>query len=138
MPQRLHRIFPLRSPECTRCGKTTGTYLHKFWGCPVVARFWREVVELINHHLELALPTNPELFLGIQEDEQRTRCTKILISYLFYYAKREIILKWNSFLPPCIASWGKSINAALPMFGLTYISRNCPKKFERVWQPWTA
>lgn len=61
MPQRLHRIFPLRSPECIRCGEATGT-------CPRVACFWGEVVEFITHGLQLALPITPELLL-IQEAE---------------------------------------------------------------------
>lgn len=67
-----------------------------------IARFWGEMLELMNVHHQVVLLTTPELILlGIQDDEQRPRCTKLLISYLLYYAKREIIIKWNYFpFPP--------------------------------------
>lgn len=64
-----------------------------FWSCPRVAQFWMEVFEVINFCLQLTLPISPTLVLGISDDEQRPRYTKLLISYLLYYATREIILK---------------------------------------------
>lgn len=118
MPQRLHRIYPQRSPDCTYCVGDVGTYLHMFWSCPRVAHFWGEMVELVNVRLQLTLPTTPKLLLlGIQDDDQRHRCTKLLISYLFYHAKREIIVKWNS-PPPSVASWEKSNNTERPLYKL--------------------
>lgn len=115
--QRLHRIYPQRSQECPRCRDGIGTYLHMSWSCPRVVRFWGEVVWLIHFPLQLTLLVSPELvFLGIQDDEQRPRCTKLLLLYLFYYAKREIILKWNARFPPSVGSREKSINAAPTMY----------------------
>lgn len=75
--------------------------------------------------------------LGIQEDDQRPRYTKLLLSLLLFYAKKEILLKWTSPLPPTVRLWENSVNAILPMYKLTYMNRGCPQKFERVWQPWT-
>lgn len=47
-------------------------------------------MELINGRLQLTLPVSPEMaLLEIQDDE---RCTKLLLAYLFFYAKWEIIL----------------------------------------------
>lgn len=81
--------------------------VHMFWSCPRIARFWREVVELINH---LTLPISPELaLLGILDDQQRPRYTKLLIADLLYFAKREIILKWNACSSPSVDSWGKNL-----------------------------
>lgn len=59
-----------------------GTYFHIFWTCPRVTQFWMEVFDLINTHLQLSLPCTPEFaLLGIHDDEQRPRYTKLLISY---------------------------------------------------------
>lgn len=80
----------------------------------------------------------PELaLLGIHDDDQRPRYTKLLVSLLLFYAKKEIVLKWNSLRSPTIGAWENSVNAVLPMYKLTYINRGCPQKFMRVWRPWT-
>lgn len=136
-PQRLHGMFPLRSPNCPRCQSIDGTFLHMFWTCPRLSRFWAEVGEAINIRLQMSIVLTPELaLLGIQDEEQRPRYTKILISLLFFYAKKEILLKWTSPLPPTIRSWKNSVNAILPLYKLTYMSRGCPLKYERIWRPW--
>lgn len=137
-PQRLHRLFPQRDPFCSRWRMQTGTYFHIFWSCPKVARFWAAFFEVINECLQLSL-VSPELdLLGIQEVDQRPRYTKLLLSYLLYYAKRVILLKWNSPFPPSMTLWETSINKALPRYKMTYLNRKCPIKFDGIWLPWTA
>lgn len=145
----LHRVYytPRGSTRYThndrrivpRCQNSVGTYFHMFWSCPKIARYWAEVVDSVNGRLQLNLPVSPELaLLGIQDDDQRPRYTKLLLTYLFYYAKREIVLHWNAPSSPTVGSWEKSINAVLPLYKLTYLNRNCPKKCNTIWQPWTA
>lgn len=124
----LHRIYQEQSPNCTRCLSEEGTYFHMFWTWPRVAQFWTHVFDLINTCLQLSLPCTPELaLLGIHNYEQRPRYTKLLISYLLYYAKKETLFKWASPSPPILASWESNINRVLPMYKLTYINR-------KVWQ----
>lgn len=78
-PQRLHNIYPERSADCTHCKGNVGTYMHMFWSCHGVACFWIEVVKLINLRLQLTLPTTSQLLLlGIHDDDQRSRYTKLL------------------------------------------------------------
>lgn len=58
------------------------------------------VFNLIIACLQLSLPCTPELaLLGMHDVGQRPRNTKLLISYLLYYAKKEILLKWASPFP---------------------------------------
>lgn len=109
-----------------------------FWACPRLSCYWSTIVEFINERLQLEIPLKAELaLLGIQDDDQRPRYTKLLLSLLLFYAKKEILLKWTSHLPPTLGSWENSINAILPMYKLTYMSRGCPQKYTKVWQPWT-
>ena len=82
-------------------GGNVGTYIHMFWSYPGVARFCIEVVKLINIRLQLTLLTTPMLLLlGIHDDDQRPSYTKLLIYFLLYYARREIMLRWKSEDPP--------------------------------------
>lgn len=137
-PQRLHRIYPNRSPDCPRCQSPDSTYMHMFWTCPLIEKFWAAIFESINIRSQLTLPVSPELaLLGIHEDDQRPRYTKILISLLLYYAKKEVLRKWASPSPPKVDSWDSTVNAVLPLYKTTYTNRGCPQKFNRVWLPWT-
>lgn len=82
-PQRLHRIYLDRDPECPRCKAHTGTFFHIFWDCPIISAYWTKVFGEINSRLQLSLPMIPELaLLGVHDDEQRSRHSKLLISYL--------------------------------------------------------
>lgn len=138
-PIRLHKIYPDRNPCCTRCLVQLGTLLHMLWECPKIQPFWREVFDLINVKLDLPIPMSPELaLLGIPDDNQRSHHSKPLISYLLFYAKKVIICKWSSPDPPTLSSWLAMIDGALPIYKLTYISRGCPWKFNKVWQRWTS
>lgn len=136
-PAILSKIYPDRDPHCPRCQTQIGTYLHMFWDCPALSKFWLGVYDHLNIRMDLSVPKTPELaLLGIHEDEHRSHHSKILISLLFYYAKKEILSRWTSASPPTLSSWENIINTALPLYRLTYISRGCPWKFDKVWLPW--
>lgn len=95
-------------------------------------------MELFNARLQLEIPLTSELaLLGIQDEEQRPRYTKLLISFLLFYAKKEILLKWVFPLALTVRAWETSVNAVLPLYKLTYTNRGCPQKFERILQLWT-
>ena len=108
-----------------------------FWACPKLSDFWSAVFDFINVRLQLDVPVELALgLLGIQDDDQRPRFTKTLLSMLLFYAKKVILFKWNSRAPPTVGAWMDLINAALPLYKITYINRGCLLKYERVWGPW--
>lgn len=93
-----------------------------FWACPRLSGYWSAIVEFINGRLQLDIPLMAELaLLGIQEDEQRPRYTKLLL----LYAKKGILLKWTSRSPPTVGAWVDLVNAILPIGRLTNVSRGC-------------
>ena len=111
--------------------------MHEFWTCSKLLDFWSAVFETVNVRLHLSLPVSPELvLLGVQDDEQRPRYVKLLLSLLFFYAKKAILLKWTSRAPPTVGAWMDAVNAVLPLYKMTYMNWGCPWKFERVWGPW--
>lgn len=136
--ERLQRIFPECNPVCPCCRLRQGSYIHMFWECPSIMSYWEAVFAEINLRLQFTLTPTPSLaLLGIPDDEQHPHHSKLLISYLLYYAKKEIQLKW---LPPHqhdVAAWEAMVNAALPLYKMTYSNKGCHWKFEKVWSPWT-
>lgn len=138
MPQRLHKIYPQCSQNCPWCKSSDSTYIHMLWACPKLTQYWAAIMEHINTRLQLDIPLMAELaLLGIQDDEQRPRYTRLLISFLLFYAKKEILLKWAFPSARTVRAWETPVNTVLPMFKLTYTNRGCPQKFEQIWQPWT-
>lgn len=81
--------------------------------------------------LRLSLSPSPSLaLLGIQDDEQQSHHTKFLISYLLYYAKKLILMKWSALTQPAVSSWEAIVNVALPLYKMTYMNRGWPFKFD--------
>lgn len=116
-----------------------GSFLHMFWECSIITSFWSEVFSEINLRLQLSLSVTPELaLLGVHDDAHCSHHLKLLISYLLFYAKKEILLKWISVTLPSLSSWEALIDAALPMYRLTYINRGCQWKYDKVWAPWAS
>lgn len=97
------------------------SFFHILWECPQIETFWLVIFDLINIKLDLAISMSPELaLLGIPDDAQRLHHSKLLISYLLFYDKKAILYT------PSLSSWKAKIDAALPLYKLTYISRGCP------------
>lgn len=72
------------------------------------------------------------------EDAQRSHHSKLLIAYLLFYSKKQILLKWILSSPPALSSWEALIDAALPMYRITYMNSGCKWKYDKVWAPWTS
>lgn len=55
-----------------------------------------------------------------------------------FYARREIMMHWKSAEPPTLATWKKAVNSVLPLYKLTYESRQHPAKYDKVWLAWVG
>lgn len=72
------------------------------------------------------------LLLSHLEDIEGDRYVKLCLTYSLFYARREILLRWKLKEAPSKESWQKTINSVLPPYRITYESRNCPGKFDKV------
>lgn len=63
-PRKLCIMKVTTESACTLCPiKATGTYLHMFWECPTVARFWRMIASNLSMLFENTVPYSPFIFL---------------------------------------------------------------------------
>lgn len=53
-----------------------------------------------------------------------------------FYAHWKILLGWKLLTPPMVSGWKAAINGPLLLYKLTYASRNCPAKFDKIWNSW--
>ena len=136
-PQRLARIYPQRDPLCPRCGVQEGSFWHMVWSCPMIQRYWGRVAGILGTVSQLHVPTDPlVLLLSHLEETQGDRYSKLFLTFSLFYARREILLKWRAAEPPTVEAWTQSINNVLPLYRITYESRQCPAKFDKVWSGW--
>lgn len=136
-PQRLARFYPTQSDKFSKCNNAVGMFFHVVWSCPLIHQFWREMVQYINSIGNLTIGLDPRvLLLGICDAITTSTHKQLLIFYASYYARKAILIKWKQSEPPTVGQWKTLIDNTLPLYKLTYISRKCPQKFEKIWGPW--
>lgn len=128
-PERLARIYPDISPACHRCGTEVGSFFHVVWECQQLSPFWTAMVGTINSIGKLRVLCHPiPLLLGICDTLEAPQSKKLFVFYTVFYARKAIILQLNKSLPPSVQQWQNLIDLALPLYKLTCMGRNCPKK----------
>lgn len=98
MPQRLSHIYSQLDPKCTRCGLEVGSFWHMVWSCPKLHRpYWEAIVATLSNICGVRIPSDPlMLLLSHLEDIEGDRYSKLCLTFVLYYARREILLRWKS------------------------------------------
>lgn len=136
-PQRLARIYPTQTDRCPKCMGELGTFIHVVWECPLIQKFWTEVVEVINAVGNLNIQRNPIiLLLGVCDNVIPSVHKRLFVFYASFYARKAILLRWKQPDPPTVTQWRGIVDSVLPLYKATYINRKCPKKFSRIWGAW--
>lgn len=137
-PERLHRIYPSISASCWRCKSASADFIHIFWNCPQIEIFWVEVTKVILTVTTVPVPLSVEVcLLGLVKPLALRRAIRTLLGLLLDYARKSIVLRWKASYAPSINFWKRLVNAALPLYKATYLSRGCEKKFHKIWDIWT-
>lgn len=83
------------------------------------------------------IPYSPiPLLLGISDFLEVSWGKKLFIFYTTLYARKTILMQWNQPQPPTKQLRQSLVNVALPLYKLTYLGRNCPKKLDKIWAAW--
>lgn len=107
------------------------------WLCPHIQEFWQRVVADMSSIISMHPKLDPlVLLLGMTDNLPTTTHIKLFIFYTAYYARKTILLQWKAPDPPRTSAWKELVNVTLPLYKLTYMGRNCPKKFYKIWSAW--
>lgn len=92
---------------------------------------------MINSVGNLSLGLDPlVLLLGICDGVASNTHKQLLVFYATFYARNAILLNWKQPDPPSVLQWKALVDSILPLYKLTYMSRKCPKKFDKIWSSW--
>lgn len=96
--------------------------------------YWQSVVNTINALGILVLPMDPLiLLLGLTDTLNASKHIKLFLFYAMTMLDGRFS-KWKSPAPPTVLSWKVAIMDLI--YKLTYTSRNCPPKFDKIWNTW--
>lgn len=74
--------------------------------------------------------------LGLVDQLGPKKVIRTLLSLLFNYACKIIVLSWKKPVAPNILACIVLVNTTLPLYKVTYVSRVVPTKFEKLWGGW--
>lgn len=95
------------SDKCTHCTQdTTDTYIHAFWNCTPIQKFWTQAVNYLSHTLGCHIPVSPQLcILGDLSLVQLNHHIKTALFTALIIAKKTILLHWKSRQQINIPQW---------------------------------
>lgn len=141
VPTRIHKIFSEANPQCWRCNNDLGTWLHIWWTCTKLKKFWKKI-HIMTNDINIKLACTPEnyllhLFQGLRKNEMA------LLNNLVS-AKMIIAKHWKSQLMPSIQEWQNKCQYTLLTHKLTAIkitqngSLYAMYNFYSTWLPYTT
>ena len=136
-PYLLNKFDPSRSSLCSKCKEKCGTYIHCFWQCSTIAKFWSEISLELNNIFKSSIEMTPGLFLLSLPERNTSLNTSnvLLLQKLLVLARRCILLNWVSEKPPTVTQWYREIFRILPMEKLNAKLKNDEQLYVDTWKP---
>lgn len=130
-PARLASIYSTVQAECWRCSFAPTAADHIFWSCPQIKQYWSGVTSCISEVLMTPIPMTVKVcLLGLVEEVVPSCAHRTLLSILLFYGRKAILLQWRRPGAPALCFWKRFVNAMMPYYKATYLSRGCGKKFD--------
>lgn len=109
-----------KSSECWRGCKVAGTMAHFWWNCPIIKKYWKEVLQLIKEITNKEIPEDPWicLFHGVEGSVKQYKAS--VIPTLINVAKSLIPKKWQEVDSSKIRNWLLGINEIYYLESLDY------------------
>lgn len=103
-PVILNKMDNRVSPLCIKCKRFTGTYIHCFWECHLIVRFWSNVAQELSKIFSFKITKDPGLFiLSLPSKSLSLSKTNFkLCDKLLFLARRCILKQWIRDKPPTV------------------------------------
>lgn len=136
-PRTLNKIDKKHSPLCNKCQQEIGTFMHCFWQCPAISKFWDNVARKLGSIFNTTFNKDPGYFVvGLPPKDTALNANGFLLcDKLLLLARKCILNMWISSKPPSLTLWYREIFRVLPMERLTAVVRGNSNMFIRTWRP---
>lgn len=109
-PDRLNKLQPELSRNCWRGCTTRGTMAHLWWVCPIIKKFWQEVLKIIQEITGVEIKEDPWVVMFHGMEGHRSKYIVSLTPILLNSAKSLIPKKWQEAEGPSIRDWLIRVN----------------------------
>ena len=134
---RLSKIYDSVYPLCDRCRSSPATHAHMFWFCPSLRRYWTEIFKTISDCIEVPIEPNAmTAIFGIPPPALSfSRHKSHLVAFTTLLARRLILMKWKSSVPPSHPHWIRDTLNFIKLEKIRSTLRGSVSKFEKTWGP---
>lgn len=135
-PVKMAQISSEANDKCWRgCGQR-GTFLHLWWTCPIIKRFWELVAPWIKKMMTEHIEFGPiqYLFHGMTGPIKKYR--ESITPHLLNAAKKLIPKYWRQDRIPSVIEWRNEVNIIKEAERWVHVVKNQRKKFETTWANW--
>ncbi len=134
-PYVLHRMKRLPTPLCTLCNtNTVGTYMHIFFDCPLISKFWDKVFLMVSELCDRFISKHPNISLLNDDSDLNLNVYQRRILHTALTAAKKVIFKiWYEPTFPADKMWLIELkNIALLECSRARINRAKPRTI-RAW-----
>lgn len=131
---RIAKYLPTYPPTCFRgCGEQ-GTYVHIWWTCPVVQRFWVEIFKILSTLLKRLATPDPAFALLNHCPPDLTKAQSKLAIYIITASKHRV----RAWKPPSLCSLETKNRVTQAMIHSKIESTLLDRipRHLKIWQPW--
>lgn len=109
-PDKISTFQTDKSAECWKGCKVLGTLAHLWWECPIIKKFWKEVLQLIKEITNKNIPEDPWTCVFHGTDGLTRAYKNSIVPILLNVAKSLIPKKWQEVESPKIWDWIFRVN----------------------------
>lgn len=132
-PVRLHAMHRIPTSTFTRCTCPRADC------CPVIAKYWQQVIEILTAVLSIPVACTPLVcLLGVLDEELWSRHAKTMLMETIFMARKAVALELIQPTPPSIRTWIWLGNQVLLYEKLIFEHRGCPAQYNKVWDAWCS
>lgn len=133
--EKLSKIYENTDPACNRCSQAPANHTHMFWSCTSLNTYWTEIFDTLSKITGIHIEPNAITALFSVPLLPLSRPQANLIAFVTLLARRLILLKWKSTIPPSHTLWIKEIFNNLKLEKIRHTVNGSSERFHKMWDP---
>uniref|UniRef100_A0A670IIA8 Reverse transcriptase domain-containing protein n=1 Tax=Podarcis muralis TaxID=64176 RepID=A0A670IIA8_PODMU len=123
-PEKLNRMYKTGNKACWRCKTNEGNFIHMWWLCEGIKRFWNQIYDELKKIFSYTFPKKPEAFLLGMVGKEIPEKDKTLFQYATAAARILIAQNWKNPTLPTLKDWQLKLYEFIELARLTQRLRN--------------
>uniref|UniRef100_A0A670HYC8 Reverse transcriptase domain-containing protein n=1 Tax=Podarcis muralis TaxID=64176 RepID=A0A670HYC8_PODMU len=138
-PEKLNRMYKTGNKECWKCKIKEGNFIHMWWTCEEVKKFWNQIHNELKKIFRYNFPKKPEAFLLGMVGNEIQDIDKTLFQYSTAAARTLIAQNWKNTNLPTVKDWQTKLYGFIELAKMTQRIRNQKKaKLNEEWIKFSA